>query len=150
VPDGILSFRIGPPRRSLDIAFGVGVVGLLLGLDEFNKGLPHYLTRGLLHVFEADKVESFDLGFVPDDQLLGLLDGDGGVVTVSIPTLVEGRTGSFPLPTRGGVVLVRLVRPGVSLELPPAPPARRRVSAARRFPLDIGIELAVQTILAAC
>lgn len=150
MPDRVLSFCVGPPRRSLDIAFGVRVVGLLLRLDELNKGLSHYLTRGLLHILKADEVESFDLGFVPDDQLLGLLDRDGSVVTVSIPTLVEGRAGSFPLPTRGGVVFVRLVRPGVTLELPPAPPARGRVSTARRFPLDLGIELAVQTILAAC
>src|SRR3979411_608999 len=64
MPDRTLAFRIRPPWRGLGIALGVGVVGLLLGLDELDKTLADYLTGGLLHGLEAGNVELFDLSLI--------------------------------------------------------------------------------------
>jgi hypothetical protein len=60
----ILTARIRPPRRDLDIAFDVGVMGLLLGLDELDKGFGDYLAGGLVHVLEAGNVVLLDLSLI--------------------------------------------------------------------------------------
>jgi hypothetical protein len=67
MPDRTLTFRIRPPWRSLGIALGVGVIGLLLGLDELDKSLADYLAGGLLYGLEAGKVELFDLSLITND-----------------------------------------------------------------------------------
>jgi hypothetical protein len=51
----------------MGIALGVGVIGLLLGLDDLDKSLADYLAGALLHGLEAGKVELFDLSLVTKD-----------------------------------------------------------------------------------
>jgi hypothetical protein len=64
MPDRTLPFRFRPPWRGLGVALSVGVMGLLLGLDELDKSLADNLTAGLLQVLETGKVESFDLSLI--------------------------------------------------------------------------------------
>ena len=66
VPDRAVTFRIRPPWRCSDIAFGIGVMRLLLGLDKLDESLTHYLASRLLHLLEADKVEAFDPSLITD------------------------------------------------------------------------------------
>jgi hypothetical protein len=64
MPDRTLAFRIRPPWRGVGIAIGVGVMRLLLRLDELDKSLADDLTAGLLQLLETGKVESFDLSLI--------------------------------------------------------------------------------------
>jgi hypothetical protein len=54
VLDRILTPRIRLPQRDLDIAFDIGVMGLLIGLYELDKSFGDYLAGGLVHVLEAE------------------------------------------------------------------------------------------------
>lgn len=44
VRDMIFTLCIWPPRRRLDVALRVGVVGLLFRLNELDKSFSHHLT----------------------------------------------------------------------------------------------------------
>jgi hypothetical protein len=48
MPDRTLAFCIRPPWRGLGVAIDVGVMRLLLRLDELDKNLADDLTAGLL------------------------------------------------------------------------------------------------------
>ena len=64
MPDRTLAFCIRPPWRGLGVAIDVGVMRLLLRLDELDKSLADDLTAGLLQLLETGKVESFDLNLI--------------------------------------------------------------------------------------
>ena len=76
--DFIAASCLGPPRRSLCIALGIGIMRLLLRLDQLDKGFAHDLAGTLLHVLEADIVELFYFFLVADGQELSLSNINGG------------------------------------------------------------------------
>ena len=74
MPDKTRALRARPPWRGHNIAFGVGVMSLLLGLDKLDKSLPHYLAGRLHHALEAGKVVKFNLSLIINGHLFGLPD----------------------------------------------------------------------------
>jgi hypothetical protein len=122
VLDRILTPRIKLPRRDLDIAFDVGVMGLLLGLYELDKSFGDYLAGGLVHVLEAGKVESLDLSLVTNGPLWDLLDRQWCSVTVSISSPVYQGARLFALSACNRVVPVGAVERRFHLEFAWASP----------------------------
>lgn len=82
MPDGLITFRIGPPWRSANITFGIGIMGLFPGLDELDESFTHYLAGVLLHLLEAGKVEALDIAFITDLETPGLLRWRRSIVPV--------------------------------------------------------------------